>query len=71
MDVELSINGNSKTFKTKYEVQNGKLVAKFSVDLVNDLKLNESFDKFAAAAKPFHGGKSYPDVDVGFEAVIK
>ncbi|WP_107686236.1 hypothetical protein [Campylobacter concisus] len=71
MDVELSINGNSKIFKTKYEVQNGKLVAKFSVDLVNDLKLNESFDKFAAAAKPFHGGKSYPDVDVGFEAVIK
>ena len=52
-------------------MQNGKLVAKFSVDLVNDLKLNESFDKFAAAAKPFHGGKSYPDVDVGFEAVIK
>ena len=71
MDVELSINGNSKIFKTKYEVQNSKLVAKFSVDLVNDLKLNESFDKFAAAAKPFHGGKSYPDVDVGFEAVIK
>ena len=52
-------------------VQNGKLMAKFSVDLVNDLKLNESFDKFATAAKPFHGGKSYPDVDVGFEAVIK
>ena len=71
MDVELSINGNSKIFKTKYEVQNSKLVAKFSVDLVNDLKLNESFDKFAAAAKPFHGGKSYPDVDVGFEAAIK
>ena len=49
----------------------GKLKAKIALDLVADLKLDETFAKFAASAKPFHGGKSYPDVEIFLEAKVK
>ena len=52
-------------------MEDGKLKAKIGIDLLADLKLNETFEKYAASAKPFHGGKSYPDVEISLEAKIK
>ena len=71
IEVEVGIKGNSKTYKTQYTVEGGKLKAKIVLDLVADLKLDESFAIFAASAKPFHGGKSYPDVEIFLEAKVK
>lgn len=71
IEVEVGIKGNSKTYKTQYTVEGGKLKAKIALDLVADLKLDETFAKFAASAKPFHGGKSYPDVEIFLEAKVK
>ena len=70
-EVEVSVKGNSKSYKTQYTVEDGKLKAKIGIDLLADLKLNETFEKYAASAKPFHGGKSYPDVEISLEAKIK
>lgn len=70
-EVEVSVKGNSKSYKTQYRVEDGKLKAKIGIDLLADLKLNETFEKYAASAKPFHGGKSYPDVEISLEAKIK
>ena len=69
--VSVSVKGNSKSYKTQYTVEDGKLKAKIGIDLLADLKLNETFEKYAASAKPFHGGKSYPDVEISLEAKIK
>ena len=71
IEVEVSVKGNSKTYKTQYTVEGGTLKAKIGVDLLADLKLDETFAKFATAAKAFHGGKSYPDVEISLEAKIK
>ena len=71
LEVEIDIKSNKKTYKAPYSVNNGKLSAKITVDLLADFKLNESFEKFATAAKPFHSGKSYTDVDISLEATIK
>ena len=71
IEVEVSVKGNSKTYKTQYTVEGGTLKAKIGVDLLADLKLDETFAKFATAAKAFHGGKSYPDVEISLDAKIK
>lgn len=71
MEVEVGVKGGSKTYKTQYTVESGKLKAKIGIDLLADLKLDDTFAKYAASAKPFHGGKSYPDVEISLEAKIK
>ena len=71
LEVEVGVKGNSKTYKTQYAVENGKLKAKIGIDLLADLKLDETFAKFAAASKAFHAGKSYPDVEISLEAKVK
>ncbi|WP_299027183.1 YceI family protein [uncultured Campylobacter sp.] len=70
-EVEVSVKGNSKAYKTQYTVESGKLKAKIGIDLLADFKLDETFAKFATASKAFHGGKSYPDVEISLEAKIK
>lgn len=71
IEVEVSVKGNSKAYKTQYTVESGKLKAKIGIDLLADFKLDETFAKFATASKAFHGGKSYPDVEISLEAKIK
>ncbi len=63
LTLDVTMNEVTKAVPMKYEIQNGKIVAKGSLEIL-DYGLKSSFEAFALKCKGFHAGKTFSDVDL-------
>jgi polyisoprenoid-binding protein YceI len=68
--VEIKMNNVTKTIPMAYTVQEGKVVAKGVIDL-GDFTMIPSLQAINKECFNLHGGKTWQDVEIGFEIPIK
>lgn len=68
----ITFNGIQREVEMGYVVENGKLVAKASID-IKDYKATPAFDEFRTdtTIKGLHGNNTWSEVEIGFEADVK
>lgn len=68
--LNLTMNDVKKDVVLNYELENGNIVAKGLIDIL-DYSMNESFAKFAKECFDLHAGKSYSEVNIEFTLPFK
>lgn len=68
--LDLTMNEVTKPVNMTYEVADGKIVAKGSIEIL-DFALKDSFAAFAKKCGALHAGKSYSDVAIEFTLPFK
>ena len=68
----ITFNGIQRDVEMGYVVENGKLVAKTSID-IKDYKATAAFDAFRTdtTIKGLHGNNTWSEVEIGFEVNVK
>lgn len=68
----ITFNGIQKDVEMGYVVENGKLVAKATIDIKN-YNATKAFDEFRTdtAIKGLHGNNTWSEVEIGFEVNVK
>lgn len=69
LDLEVTMNQTPKIIKMPYTVENGKLKAKGTIDILS-FGMQKGFDAYSKNCSALHGGKSWTDVDIAFELEI-
>lgn len=64
--VEITMNGITKTIPMSYAVQEGKIVGKGVIDL-GDFTMLSSLQSINKTCFTLHAGKTWQDVEIGFE----
>ncbi len=67
--VEITMNGVTKTIPMSYTVQEGKIVGKGVIDL-SDFTMLKSLQAINTTCFNLHGGKTWQDVEIGFEIPV-
>lgn len=67
--VEISMNGMSKTIPMTYSIQEGKILGKGVIDL-GDFMMLTSLQSINKTCFDLHAGKTWQDVEIGFEIII-
>jgi hypothetical protein len=67
---EITMNHITKTIPLAYTLQEGKVVAKGTIDL-GDFTMLPSLQSINKGCFDLHGGKTWQDVEIGFELPIK
>ena len=67
---EITMNNVTKTIPLNYTIQEGKIVAKGAIDL-GDFTMLASLQSINKACFALHAGKTWQDVEIGFEIPIK
>lgn len=67
--VEITMNGVTKTIPMGYTVGEGKIVGKGVIDL-SDFTMLKSLQSINTTCFNLHGGKTWQDVEIGFEIPI-
>ncbi len=70
MIVEITMNEVVNKTIMKYDVNDGKLIAKGAINVL-DFNLSNPFLAFAKKCQSFHEGYSYPNVDLEFSLAFK
>ena len=68
--VQITMNEITKTIPMAYTVQEGKVVAKGTIDL-GDFTMLSSLQAINKSCFDLHGGKTWQDVEIGFEIPTK
>ncbi len=69
LDISITMNKVTKVVPFNYMVQDGKLMAESSIDMM-DFMMNESFASFVKAVGPLHEGKTFTEVGLKFALPI-
>lgn len=69
LDLEVTMNQNPQIVKMPYKVENGKLSAKGTIDILS-FGMQKGFDAYSKNCSDVHNGKSWTDVDIAFELEI-
>lgn len=67
--VEITMNGISKTIPMSYVVQEGKIVGKGVIDL-SDFSMLKALQSINTTCFTLHAGKTWQDVEIAFEIPI-
>jgi polyisoprenoid-binding protein YceI len=67
--VEITMNGVTKSIPMSYGFQEGKIVGKGVIDL-SDFAMLKSLQSITTTCFNLHGGKTWQDVEIGFEIPI-
>lgn len=65
LDISITMNTVTKVIPFKYNVAEGKIMAKSNIDIF-DFMLNKSFAAFAKECGSFHEGKTWTHVELNF-----
>ena len=68
-EVEITMNGVTKTIPMNYTLQEGKIVGKGVIDLA-DFTMLKSLESINTTCFKLHGGKTWQDVEIGFEIPV-
>lgn len=68
--LEVTTNAVTKTYDAPYEMKDGTLTAKASVDVL-DFNLNQTFEKFAQECKALHAGKTWSEAEVSLKLAVE
>lgn len=67
--VEITMNGVTRTIPMNYSVHDGKIVGKGVIDL-SDFTMLKSLQSINTTCFNLHGGKTWQDVEIGFEIPV-
>jgi len=67
--VEITMNGVTKTIPMSYSVQEGKIIGKGVIDL-SDFAMLKSLASINQTCFTLHAGKTWQDVEIGFEIPV-
>lgn len=67
--VEITMNGVSRTIPMSYSVQEGKIVGKGVIDL-GDFAMLKSLQSINTTCFNLHAGKTWQDIEIGFEIPV-
>lgn len=67
--IDITMNGITKTIPMSYAIQEGKIVGKGVIDL-SDFSMLKSLQSINTTCFKLHGGKTWQDVEIGFEIPI-
>jgi len=70
LTLELIMNEVKNNVTMKYTIEDGKINAKGTIDILN-YKMEEPYMKFAQKCASFHNNKSYSDVNIEFTLPYK
>jgi polyisoprenoid-binding protein YceI len=67
--VEITMNGVTKQIPMSYTIQNGNIAGKGVIDL-SDFAMLKSLQSINKTCFDLHGGKTWQDVEIGFEIPV-
>ncbi len=70
LTLKLTMNQVTKNIPMSYDVNNGSIIAKGQIDVL-DYNMSEPYAKFAKACFDLHEGKSYSEVHIAFTLPFK
>lgn len=72
INLDLGMNGVTKTIPMKYSVKDGVLTAEGTLDIIKDYAGEDAFKKFGViCTATWHKGKSWTDVTITFSVPVK